>query len=72
MEYRAVSPRLPVDPDSDVTSEASFGARDGDSEYVKSTGNLPMILNIAPYLTEHTSKLEMMHKVSEGETDASF
>ena len=40
-EVKAVSPRLPANPEIDVILEASFEGINGDSEYVDSTRNLP-------------------------------
>ena len=63
-------PSPPADPDSDVTSVASFGGSYGESDYVELAKNSPIISSKTPDLKGHTRKLEKMHKVSEGEINA--
>ena len=62
----------PTNPDSDVTLAASFGRSEGNSEYVKSSKNLPMSLANTPDLAGHTSELEIIHEVPEEEIYAIF
>ena len=69
-ECKNVSPRLPADPDSDVTSADSFGGIDCDSQYVKLTKNSPTSLAVTPNLAGHIREKETMHEVSEIEIDA--
>ena len=56
-EGQAMPHILPVNPDSDVTPEASFGGSDGNSEYIELTGNFPAILAITPDLIGHAREL---------------
>ena len=46
--------RSPTNPDSNITSAASLGGSDSDSEYVELTGKLPTSLAITPNLAGHT------------------
>ena len=57
-------PDPPSDPDSDVTSMASFGGSDGNSKYVESTKKSPTSSSNTPYIAIDIRKLEIMHKVS--------
>ena len=67
MDGQIASPRQPANPDSDVMLVASFGGSNSDSEYVELAEKSPLSLTNMPYLARHTSKLETMHEVSEGE-----
>ena len=69
-EFQNASPRPTADPDSDITSTASFGGSDGNFEYINSTENSPSILAIKPDLAGHTSKLENMYEILVEEIDA--
>ena len=62
-EGQAASPRLPANPDSNVTSAASFGESDGNSEYVESAGNVPTSSAITLDLAGHIRELETIHEV---------
>ena len=64
---QTASPSPPADLDSDVTSVASIGESEGESDYVESAENLPTIPDNTPNLAVHTSKIEEMHEVSEGQ-----
>ena len=55
----------PADQDSDVTSVASTGESDRDSDYVELTEKSPMSQANTPDLAGHTSELEEMHKVAD-------
>ena len=66
MYVQITSPRSPADPDSDVTSAASFGWSDGNSEYVELTKKSPLSSAKTPDLAGHTSELKIMHEVSVG------
>ena len=67
---QTVSPSLPADPDSDVTSAASFGGSDGDSDYSKLSKNSPTIPADTLDLVGKIIKVEAMHDVLEGEINA--
>ena len=63
-------PSPPTDQYSEVILAASFGGSDGDSDYVKVTKNSPTSPRDTLDLAGHTSELEVMYEVSEGELDA--
>ena len=65
-----MSPSPPANLDSDVTSVASIGGSDVDSDYVKSAEKSPMIPANTPDLMGHISELEEMHKFTEGNLSA--
>ena len=69
MDTQTASPSPPADLDSDVTSVASIGEWDGDSDYVELAENSPTILANKLDLAGHISKLEEMNKFAEGELD---
>ena len=60
------SPSPPANQDSDVTSVASIGESDGNSDYVKSSENSPMRPASTLELEGHIGELEEMHKATEG------
>ena len=64
--FQTASPSPPDDQDSDVTSVASIGESDGDSDYVELAKNSPKIPANKPDLEGNTSELEEMHEVAEG------
>ena len=63
---QTASPSPPADPDSDFIAVTSILGSDGDSDYVESAEDSPMILANTPDLAGHISKLEAMHEVLEG------
>ena len=65
-------PIPPAKPDNDVTFVASFGRSGCNSDNVDSAKNSPTRSSNTPYLEGHNSKLETIHKVLEGDTDAIF
>ena len=62
---QTASPSPPVDQDSDVTSVASIGESDDDSDYAELAKNSPTSSANTPDLVVHISKLEEMHEVAE-------
>ena len=66
------SPSRLANPDSDVTSAASFGGSDRDLDYVKLAKNSPTILSKTPDFTGHIRKLEAMHEILEGDINDIF
>ena len=67
---QTASPSPPANLDSDVTSVASIGGSDGDSDYVELAENSPPSPANMPDLAGHIIELEEMHDVAEGELDA--
>ena len=67
---QTASPSLPVDPYSGITSVASVGGGDGDSDYVESAKISPMRPDNVLDHEGHNIELEEMHEVAEGELDA--
>ena len=58
MDGQTASPSLPANQDSDFTPVAIIGESDGDSDYVKSSKNSPMIPVNTLDLEGHISELE--------------
>ena len=67
MNGQTASHSPPANQNSDVTSVASTGESDSDSDYVESTENSPTSPSNTADLTGHTRELEEMHKVAESE-----
>ena len=63
------TPRLTVNPDSDVLLEAGSIESNGDSDYVESPTNLPMISANMPELEGHILELQWMHEFTEVDID---
>ena len=61
---QTASPSPLANLESDVTSAASIGENDSDSDYVKSAENSPTSPANTPDLTGHISEPEEMHEVA--------
>ena len=61
---KSATPRRPTKPGSDVTSAASSGESDGNSEYVESPDKLPTRSANTPELEDHILELKQIHEVA--------